>query len=203
MTDDGYKYDVFISLSHMGEWIEWLDERFLNRFLHYLSTELGRHVEHYVARHRMFPGATWPMELAESHARSRTLLALCTFPYQQSDWCKLEYSMMRAREESVGLRVVRSGGLIVPVIAHDCDPKPSFLSGIEPMSIIGLTYRYLCPTSPEAQQLDQRIEKIAIGAAKAIQCAPPFDSRWNDLNCERFMRLFRKHQRNRKNPRLS
>ncbi|MBX7206996.1 MAG: toll/interleukin-1 receptor domain-containing protein [Verrucomicrobiaceae bacterium] len=200
-----YEHDVFISLAHLGDWVEWVEVNFLKRFNHWLATELERESTYYLAKHAIYPGDGWPRELAENLARSRTLLAICTSAYPKRPWCQLEFSMMRAREEKYGLRTTRTGGLIVPVIAHDCDDSPRFLSGIHPVSVKGLTYKCLCPEGKEAQILDQRIEAIAKGVAKAISCAPPFEKEWEELTCDCFIKLFEEHNEGGgppRNPRL-
>lgn len=199
MTLGTYKHDVFISFSHRGEWVDWLEEWFITRFRHHLGNELGnREPDVYVAKHQMHGGDIWPLELAKHHARSRSLLALCTKPYRCSPWCQLEFAMMRQREEIVGLRTSGNEcGLIVPVIAHDCDDSPAFLAGIQPISIVGLTYRYLSKESREAQKLDQKIEEIAVSVAKVIIAAPGYDPSWLDLNCDGFLKLFEEHQTTR------
>jgi hypothetical protein len=197
-----YDHDVFISLSHAGDWIAWLDSNFLGRFNHHLHNELGSKPKCYVARHSMHAGDSWPIELGRNLARSKTLLAICTKPYRNSDWCRKEFSMMRAREDAIGLRNSKPGGLIVPVIAHDCEDSPDFLSGIETLCIKGLTYLYLCRESKEAQSLDARIEKIAIAVAKATTFAPPFEAEWESISCAAFVQKFQERRAAPESPKL-
>lgn len=190
-----YDHDVFISLSHAGDWLDWLDSIFLGRFAHHLYNELGTKPRPpYVARHAMHAGDSWPIELGANLARSKTLLAICTKPYRKSPWCQAEFSMMRAREDHLGFRRNKPGGLIVPVIAHDCDDSPEFLAGIKTVSIKGLTSLYLCTTSMKAQTLDEQIEQIAKAVAKAIDFAPAFQPSWESLAREAFVEMFRERQ---------
>lgn len=199
-----YRYDVFISLSHSGQWMTWLEDRFLERFSHYVSTELADRPRTYIARHEMQAGDSWPDELATSLAKSKTLLAICTFPYRQRPWCQLEFSMMRAREDSLGLRRSGLGGLIVPVIAHDCEDAPSFLDGIETIDIKGLTYLDLCPRSPKAERLEEKIEAIGIAVAKAVRGAPHYRPEWQVESCDAFRKQFEDHSADKlkRNPRF-
>ena len=194
-----YEHNVFISFAHYGRWPDWLEECFLPCFRHFLIGELGEGLPPYVAMHSMKPGDHWPTELAIKLARSKTLLAICTGPYRDRPWCQLEFTLMKDREEGTGVR-----GLIVPVIAHDCENSPQFLKGIETEDVKNLTYDNLVPRSEGALELEKKIERIALAVTKAVRRAPEFQPTWENsarVQCSDFFES-RAADKGRANPRI-
>jgi hypothetical protein len=194
-----YEYDVFVSLAHVPKWMEWMDDIVLPILRDELWECMGsRKPNFYVARHEMLPGDTWPVELAQSHARSRTLLALCTNVYRNKAWCQLEFSMMRAREQKLDTRSApKPLSLLVPVIGFDCEDSPEFIKGIEPIDLSDYAFPEL-PTQCEARiELRKRILLIAKKLADGIKRCPPYDPQWEALVCDEFMELFQTRNRGR------
>ncbi len=197
-----YQHDVFISLAHNSQIVRWVNERFLPLFKPFLAEELGlreEDIDPYVAKQQMAAGMIWHHQLGEHHARSKTLLALLSRPYRNSDWCRLEFSMMRAREDECGIRRSSGHALIIPVFVHDGeDPEYKvLLDGIEPIDLVRpspLCSNCMSHTGEEARQLELRIRKIAVDVARAITIAPKYSAEWQGITCEQFNHLFTSQQ---------
>lgn len=189
-----YLHDVFISLPHVPKWVTWADSIFLPMLQDELYEQLGdRQPKVYVSRHEMAPGDTWPVELAKNHARSRTLFALCTNTYRYKEWCQIEFSMMRAREETCGLRTPdKPQTLLVPGIGWDCDDSPEFLHGIEPINLKEYAFPELPAQCDARVELRKRIQLIAGSLAEGIRECPSFDPAWETMTCDRFLDLFKR-----------
>jgi hypothetical protein len=187
-----YDYDVFISYRKINRWPDWLDRTFRPLFEHFLMEELGYTPEVFVDRTGVPEGTTYPVHLARALAHSRILLPLCSRTYFASDWCKLEFGMMRAREDETGLRSPREPrGLIVPVIVHDGDAIHGLLRPIQPFNIaehISFTGFTGCV---KALRFEEAMKQIAFRVAETIVIAPPFKPGWEELVCDRFLTLFR------------
>jgi hypothetical protein len=200
MSTIDYEHDVFISLAHNSHSLQWLDERFLPNFTPFLADELGRsekQVDIYVAKKIMAAGTYWPDELAENHARSRTLLALLSRSYRSREYCQIEFSLMKAREARARMREEKRQSLIIPVFIHDGEDKEyrDILDGIEPIDLV--RPRMLCcncmsQKGKDAHTLEILIRRIASVTADAIRDAPPFSDEWRRLNYSSFLALFRK-----------
>lgn len=197
----GYKYDVFISLVHNKIVLRWLDEIFMPLFEHHLLDELGNveEVKLYIARKAISGGMYWPDELAHSHARSKTMLALLSRPYRYRPWCQVEFSMMRAREERTNIRRETRNGLIIPVFIHDGEDEEYkvILDGLQPIDLVRpkrLVSICMAPQCEDANLLDNRIHEIAVGVARAIKVAPKYCDDWQQMNCEAFLSLFQRYQ---------
>lgn len=200
MPPNDYTYDVFLSFPHDPKWVGWVRNIFEPILRQELTEEIGdRTAEIYIAKDVMSPGAPWPIELARSHARSRTMFALCTNTYRYREWCQIEFSLMRAREESCGFRTPDNpNSLLVPGIGQDCEDSPDFLSGIEPIDLKSHAFPEMPERSLEMLELRKRIQVIAASLAKGIRSCPSFDPTWETMTCSHFLDLFRKQ-----NPRAS
>jgi hypothetical protein len=194
MSDNDYIYDVFLSFPHDPKWVRWVTNIFEPLLREELTDEIGnRSAQIYVAKNVMSGGDTWPIELAQCHARSRTMFALCTNTYRYKDWCQIEFSMMRAREETYGFRTPDNPNfLLVPGIGQDCEDSPDFLSGIEPIDLKSHAFPEMPERSLEMCELRKQIQAIAASLAKGIRSCPSFDPTWETMTCSHFLDLFKK-----------
>ncbi len=196
-----YDHEVFISLCHTETWITWWEDIVLPMLRDDLHECLGDAKPRiYLAKHAIKPGDQWPVELAKNHARSKTMLAFCTNTYKYRDWCRLEFSMMRAREDKIGFRTINnSKKLLVPVIGGDCTPVPPFLVGLETIDVSAYAYPEIPPRCEAMWNLRKLVRIISEELAKAIKTCPAFDPNWETLNCEEFLNLFKTHDQQRRN----
>jgi hypothetical protein len=112
-----YQYDIFISYKRHTETLGWIKKHFFPLLEHRVGLELGRDPEvfvHEVAQ-QIPAGANWPVELGETLAGSRILVALWTKNYFNSRWCAEELSHMLAREQLSEKLGEHAGGLAAAI----------------------------------------------------------------------------------------
>src|SRR5262249_3704332 len=120
-----YEYDIFLSYKRHPEARQWLVEHFQPLLKFHVELELGREPRIFRDDQDIESGDTWPAHLGRALGNSRVLVALWTRTYFHSEWCSRELSAMLAREQDEGLRTAeRPGGVIVPVVLHDCEQLP-------------------------------------------------------------------------------
>jgi len=168
-----YDYDVFLSYRAIELWPKWLDDHFEPLLNHYLRAELGRKVRVFRYEDER-PGVDWPLDLANKLARSRVLLPLLWRPYFESIWCRTELTLMRAREQALGLRcAARPQGLIVPVTVHDGEHFPEEAKRLESVDLRRFAVIHLADGSPKKEHLEETIrDSIAPAVHQAMTRAP-------------------------------
>lgn len=175
-----YEYDIFLSYKRHPEARQWLVEHFQPLLEFHVELELGRKVTVFRDDQDDEAGASWPAHLGRALGNSRTLVALWTRTYFHSEWCSLELSLMLARERDVRFRTARRpGGLIFPVVLHDCEQLPRKLVPLHYVAMQECFQTRMARNSQTAEILAQQIkDRLAPSIAAAIDAAPPWRSRW-------------------------
>lgn len=177
-----YQYDIFLSYKRHPEARQWVVEHFLPLLKHYVELELDRRGEVvvFLDERDIEVGATWPAELGGALGNSRTLVALWTRTYFHSEWCTRELSVMLARERRERFRTRRRpGGLIFPVVLHDCEQLPTRLVPLQYVAMQECYQVRMARNSQRAQLLEQYIkDRLAPGVASGVAAAPRWRSRW-------------------------
>lgn len=189
---DDYEYDVFISYRRRGEWPQWVKEKFLPLFDHWLGEELGYDCRIYIDQN-METGISWPFDLAYALSHSKVLVPLWSKGYFHSAWCKAELAHMLAREEKCHLRTpIMPGGLIIPAIIYDCEgeDRPHCISHITSLGIQDCTNVRMAPGSATEEELSLKIRNWVPSVANAIRSAPPYNPEWVKLTADKFLKLF-------------
>lgn len=175
-----YQYDIFLSYKRHSEARQWLVEHFQPLLEFHVELELGHKVTVFRDDQDDEAGASWPAHLGRALGNSRTLVALWTRTYFHSEWCSRELSMMLARERDEGFRTARRpGGLIVPVVLHDCEQLPRKLVPLHYVAMQECFQTRMARNSQTAEILAQQIkDRLAPGVASAVKAAPRWRSSW-------------------------
>lgn len=175
-----YEYDIFISYKRHPESRQWLLEHFQPLLEYYVELELGRPPRVFRDDQHIEAGGTWPVHLGRALGNSRVLVALWTRTYFHSEWCTSELAAMLAREHAVRLRTPdHPGGLIVPVILHDCLELPAVLAPLQHVAIRECFNVRMRRESELSEMLTACIaNQIAPGVAAAIKAAPAWQAEW-------------------------
>jgi len=102
-----YTWDVFLSYRRKRQYVDWIDDFFLQRFCDKVSENLPPEwgdVKVFVDRQAIQPGAEYRKELADALATSRCLVPLWAADYFGSSWCYSEWQ-----------NFVRARGRVVPI----------------------------------------------------------------------------------------
>lgn len=205
-----YEWDVFISYKRHPESREWLTDHFQPLLAHWLEQELGDTPKIFRDDANTETGVTWPAHLGQALGKARTLVALWSKTYFHSDWCTLELSTMLGRERDEQLRTeFNPGGLVVPVILHDCESIRDVPELAPILHVPELKEAFTCRlerNSPEARALEKQIRyNIAPGLAAAIDAAPPWREEWPSETAKQFLAKLHKPARPRQTdvPRIS
>jgi hypothetical protein len=182
-----YEYDIFISYKRDAETNRWIADHLEPLLTTYVGLELG-HPPRIFRDDQLEAGTTWPAALGAELARSRVLLALYTKTYFFSEWCRRELFAMLEREQEAGLRVAANpGGLVVPVILHDCEELPPKLKNIQAQAIRECFNVRMRKDSPRAELLADEIGKLAKPIARAIDEAPVWRLDWLTATAQSFL----------------
>jgi len=177
-----YQYDIFLSYKRHPEARQWLVEHFLPLLKYYVELQLERReeVQVFLDERDIEAGATWPAELGGALGASRTLVALWTRTYFHSEWCTRELSVMLARERGERLRTRRRpGGLIFPVVLHDCEQLPTRLVPLQYVAMQDCYQVRMARNSQRAELLEEHIAtRLAPGVASGVAAAPRWSPRW-------------------------
>ena len=183
-----YKYDVFLSYRRANAWPKFVDDIFLPMFRHWLSAELGRNPEVFFDADCIETGMQWPNELAMGVASSRLMVCLWSREYFSSDWCMAELSHMMARRTACD--PVNPPPLVLAVIIHDGEQLPVELSGIQQFPIQAYSNPWMRQDSQRAEELSEKLIKLAMHVARALDQIPDYDASWQVLATEQFIQLF-------------
>jgi hypothetical protein len=206
-TDMAYQHDIFVSYRRDPEALVWID-RFLKPILrHRVGMELQRKVDIYVHEvgDQIQAGTAWPVDLGQTIACSRVLIALWSGDYLASEWCRHELSLMLHRERVTKARSVRNKyGLVIPVIVHDGDTIPKSLASAQRLELKDCFISRMPDNGPVAEQMVKQIALHAQGIAAAIHAAPPWKSGWPTKAAAKLLNAFKVQQKSqRKLPRFS
>ena len=185
-----YKYDIFISYRRHGEWPDWVKEKFLPIFYHWIGEELGRDVRIFFDQN-VESGTSWPNELAYALAHSKVLVPLWSRQYFNSNWCKAELSHMLMREKECGFRTPnKPTGLIIPATIHDGQDLPKVIRSISYEQLQECTNIRMAKNSSTEEELSRKICRWAPSIVKAICEVPPHDLNWASMTYEDFSGLY-------------
>lgn len=175
-----YEYDIFLSYKRHPEARQWLVEHFQPLLTYYVELELGREPKVFLDERDIEAGATWPAVLGGALGNSRTLVALWTRTYFHSEWCTRELSVMLARERGERFRTPqRPGGLIFPVVLHDCAQLPTRLVPLQYVAMQECYQVRMARNSQRAELLEEHIAtRLAPGVASGVAAAPRWRPRW-------------------------
>ena len=202
-----YEYDIFVSYRRDPEALEWI-RRFLRPLMmHRVGLEMDRTPTMFIheVTDQIQAGTAWPVELGETIASSRILVALWTKNFLRSEWCQQELSLMLEREKTMKARTpTNKYGLVIPIIAHDGETIPSNLASAQQLIVKEWFNTRLPDNGPEAAALAERISLHAPGIAEAIDAAPTWRRDWRRSAAKKFLAKFDKRQPSqRKVPRFS
>ncbi len=198
-----YDYDVFLSYRRWREWPRWVKDVFIDIFEHWLGEELDWEPRVFVDYRDIEEGSWWDMELGFNLSRSRVLVPLFSRTYFRSDWCIAELALMRRREDENGYRTTRDRRiLIVPAILHDGKQFPADAQRLQALELSPVAGVRIARGSPKYEALDDLVREWVPTVARAIEDAPVFDPRWEDLSVGQFDALFRAQTTRTTNPRF-
>lgn len=175
-----YRHDIFLSYTRNTYLERWIDEHLLPALKGFISVDLGRHPAIFLDRDEIGPGDTWPLHVQEALANSRTLLAIWSPLYFNSDWCRKECWYMLQRESHAGYRKLgRSGGLIVPINIASGEYVPHTLKQIQVFDfrayvIVGRGFE----DHPLHLSFRNAVKNVSINLIKAIKEAPQWNGSW-------------------------
>lgn len=177
-----YEYDVFLSYRRYGEWPEWVSQKFMPLFKHYLGEELGCIPKIFFDVESIETGISWPARIQNSLARSRVIVPLFSKQYFSSEWCRHELAHMLARENKCGFATRECPeGLIIPAKIHDGKDFPFIIKNIQCLSLEHCSNVRVAKGSPREEELSCLIEKWMPDIVSAIERAPEYDKSWQEL----------------------
>lgn len=190
-----YRHDIFISYRRNPETLQWVKNHFLPLLALRVELELDRDIDIFIDE-QLKSGISWPLQLGEELGCSRIMIALWTGNYLHSDWCALELSHILARERETGRRTTDNPrGLCIPVIIHDGERLPATMADVQYFEIRRSFNVRMAKDSPRAEELDAILAQEAPAIAKAIECAPPWRTKWPVKAQKAFYKaLFRKEE---------
>jgi hypothetical protein len=176
----GYEFDIFLSYKRHPEARQWLVEHFQPLLEFHVELELGRRPGVFRDDQDIEAGDTWPAHLGRALGNSRVLVALWTRTYFHSEWCSRELSTMLAREQDERLRTPeRPGGVIVPVVLHDCNQLPAEVAVLQHVVMPECFNVRMRRDSQLAETLAAHIStRLAPCVAAAIAAAPDWRAEW-------------------------
>jgi hypothetical protein len=128
----GYAFDVFLSYPRHEPVRSWVHLHFFPRLREWLTECLGEPPSIFFDQDEMTAGVSWPLRLQQALLRSKILVPVLSAAYFQRPWCLAEWSSMREREKTLGLRTSeKPHGLILPVVFFDGDSFPEDARSIQ------------------------------------------------------------------------
>lgn len=186
-----YLYDVFISYRRAGGARRWVENHFVPTLTDCLADEMEAPPLVFFDD-QIESGTTWPLDLGNKLARSRTLISLWSKNYLRSHWCSLELAHMLAREEATGFRTaVKPGGLIAICVIHDGESLPPNLGKIQTFEVKDQFITRMRKDSEAAENLEAALRLQAPTLAQIIDAAPSFEESWATEAATRFYEEYR------------
>jgi hypothetical protein len=184
----GYKYDVFLSYSHSGQWKTFVDDVFEPILLHWLGEELGRTPVVFKDWAAMSIGQNWPEMLEHALRASRVMVTLWSRQYFSSEWCCRELSFMLARAKEFKVRGTFDR-IILPAIIHDGNKFPPFLSALQALNLSEYADPFMTRQSLLREKLSAEMQEFSRDAASAIERVPNDSFRW-DVHYASYLAMF-------------
>lgn len=186
-----YEHDIFLSYRRLNtDWVRWT-ELLADTLRTLLCPSMGN-AKIFVDT-TIESGASWPLHLAKSLARSKILLCVLSRQYFESDWCRLEIALMFHREQEAGFRTLENPSrLIVPVVIDDGDSFPNEIQELSCKLMHQFSNPYLVKGSETQFELAEfiRIELCPV-IESALRSVPEFDPSWENFSLAHFSDRFR------------
>lgn len=189
-----YEYDIFISYRRHRDTLSWMEKQFIPRLEGRLFFELGRHPVIFYDKNNLACGDTWPVELGEALGKSRMLIALWCGPFRSSVWCAREVAEMKAREEALNLRTPQNQSGVIAVCKIHNGPPEGF-GDVQQSDLIEHFDPYMGDTGDQASAFYRQVTGDALGFARMIREAPPFDPAWPTQSAQAFYEAFHRTER--------
>lgn len=187
-----YEHDLFVSYRRSDEdWVRWTRDNFLRALRSLLRPRLGPISVYF--DENIETGASWPNHLAQHLARSKMLIAVLSRDYFQSDWCRLELSLMHHRERLAQFRTATNpSGLIIPVAIDDGETFPEEVRAMQCEAIHQFANPFIRVDSPKQEALAEFLrERLCPAIESALRRVPAFDPSWEELAHQQFEHMFR------------
>ncbi len=178
-----YEYDIFISYKRGTDCEEWvrkmLKPLLVNVIKDYTIGESDPKI--FIDEEGIQIGVEWPAKIKRALARSKCMLAVWSPSYfRKSDWCIIEFSVMKYRQEALGLGPGKKPpSLIWPVMFRKLDPIPFFIENTQVLDLSD----YNSIISEESDQkkfseFKKKFETKLVSLANIIANAPPWNENW-------------------------
>ena len=109
-----YKYDIFISYRNLPGVRDWVRVAFYKALVAKLSASLTWPPAIFLDSH-LEVGDWWNSRIRDALRHSKLLIAILMPAYDQSGWCRAEFSSIEEREKVLGRYQIEGQGLVVPV----------------------------------------------------------------------------------------
>jgi hypothetical protein len=188
-----YEYDVFLSYSRAKDWPKWVSYIFMPIFDHWLTSELGRDARIFVDTN-IENGASWPETLDRALSKSAILVPLWTKNYFSSDWCTLEFTRFRARENIYSYGTFENPArLIHPAVIHDGKDFPREVGDISYTDLSEFVNVRMASNSLAEESLSLLVKKWVLCIVKSVRTVPECDPSWKELSARE---LYQQHKKN-------
>jgi hypothetical protein len=113
--------------------------------------------------------------------------------YFNSDWCRLELSLMYHREQLVKFRTRKNPNvLIIPVVIDDGDRFPEEVQAMQCEPLHDYANPFIRIDSPRQEALAEVLRnRICPTVEQALTRVPPFDPTWEEIAHEQFENRFK------------
>jgi hypothetical protein len=174
-----YQYDVFLSYRASNAWPHYVRDHFQPKLEHWLTTSLGRQSQIFYDVKEVDVGRSWPSELANGIAHSRTMVCLWSREYFTSKWCLAELEHMNERRSSLNGGTGRLP-LILGVVIHDGDAVDDDLrvADIQRIDMKDCNDPWMTKDSEMQERLSQKVKDLSESVARAMRQAPDYDPTW-------------------------
>jgi hypothetical protein len=171
------------------DWVRWTRNNFARPLRSLLRPALGD-VRIFLDE-QIETGASWPARLAAAHTRSRLLIPILSRDYFNSEWCRLELTLMYEREKLLGFRTpVKPHVLILPFVIDDGDCFPSEVQAMQGEKIHQFANPCMCTDTPRQEAFAEHLRQWCPRVEQALQSVPPFDPSWEGLAQDQFSQMF-------------
>jgi hypothetical protein len=162
----------------MEYWPNYISDKFLPKFQHCLSDDLGRKPVIFFDKNRIDYGDNFVAALANGLGKSRVMVCFWSKAYWESDWCSAELRLMLKRRDSLSDSRTHWPTLIVAVVIHDSEDIDPMLSDIQLFNLRKYANPWIAPGSLMEQELAEKIKELTRPVAKAIENVPKYDPAW-------------------------
>ncbi len=188
MRMPGYEYDVFISYHRVRKPLPSGDERRSNdgawvedvlypQLEGLLEQELGT-VPAMFYMPDIRKGTRWPDELRHALLTSRCMLAVWSFPYFCSAWCRTEWHTMRTRCEAVQSKTGRRPELVYPLVYFDGENFDAEARAHLQKRNMERYHEIRDKRSRLYQDFRQEVQVVCRELAQIVRNAPEWDPEW-------------------------